>query len=79
MEEQRLAVNTWIRTQATFDAVVNFNRLMSGGAVYDGSASLKPEFTCDDNVHPNANGYRAMGEFVDLTLFSRPAVRPVSK
>jgi hypothetical protein len=33
-------------------------------------ASPSPEFTCDDNVHPNADGCRAMGEFVDLALFS---------
>jgi lysophospholipase L1-like esterase len=79
MEEQRLAVNAWIRTQATFDAVVDFDRLMSGGAVYDGSQSLKPEFACDDNVHPNAMGYRAMGEFVDLTLFRKPAARQVPR
>lgn len=70
MEEQRLAVNAWIRTQATYDRVIDFDRLMSGGPVYDGNQSLKPEFACDDNVHPNAAGYRAMGEFVDLALFS---------
>lgn len=38
--------------------------------MYDGSQSLRPEFACDDNVHPNATGYRAMGESVDLALFS---------
>ena len=42
---------------------------MSGGPVYDGNASLKPEFACDDNVHPNAQGYKSMAEFVDLALF----------
>ena len=70
MEEQRLAVNNWIRGQAPYDRFIDFDRLMSGGPVYDGSQSLKPEFACDDNVHPNAAGYRAMGEFVDLALFS---------
>ena len=70
MEEQRLAVNAWIRTQAAYDRIIDFDRLMSGGPVYDGNQSLKPEFACDDNVHPNAAGYRAMGEFVDLALFS---------
>ena len=70
MEEQRLAVNDWIRRQAAYDRVIDFDRLMSGGPMYDGSQSLKPEFACDDNVHPNAAGYRAMGEFVDLALFS---------
>lgn len=70
MEAQRLAVNTWIRTQANYDAVVDFDRLMSGGPVYDGNASLKPEFVCSgDQVHPNAAAYRAMGEFIDLGVF----------
>jgi lysophospholipase L1-like esterase len=71
MEAQRLAVNEWMRTQATFDGVIDFDRLMSGGPVYDGSQSLKPQFVCTDNVHPNPAGYRAMGEFVDLALFNR--------
>jgi lysophospholipase L1-like esterase len=73
MEAQRLAVNTWIRTQAPFDAVLDFDRVMSGGPVYDGSQSLKPEFACDDDAHPNAAGYRAMGEFVDLAIFTPSA------
>jgi len=71
MDAQRLAVNDWIRTTAGFDRVIDFDRLMSGGPVYEGSQSLKPEFACDDDVHPNAAGYRAMGEFVDLTLFDK--------
>jgi lysophospholipase L1-like esterase len=71
MEKQRLAVNDWIRTKAGFDRVIDFDRLMSGGPLYEGSQSLKPEFACDDDVHPNAAGYRAMGEFVDLALFDK--------
>ena len=51
--------------------MIDFDRLMSGGPVYEGSQSLKPEFACDDNVHPNAAGSRAMGEFVELTVFDR--------
>ena len=70
-DAQRIAVNEWIRTKARFDGVIDFDRLMSGGPVYEGSQSLKPEFACDDNVHPNAAGYRAMGEFVELTVFDR--------
>jgi len=69
MEAQRQAVNGWIRTQANFDGIADFDRLMSGGPVYAGNPSLKPEFACDDNVHPNAAGYTAMGEFIDLGLF----------
>jgi lysophospholipase L1-like esterase len=70
MEDVRQEVNTWIRTQANFNGVIDFDRLMSVGPRYDGIPSLKPEFACDDDVHPNAAAYRAMGEFVDLALFS---------
>jgi len=66
----RQDVNRWIRTQATFDGVIDFDRLMSTGPLYDGIPSLKPEFACNDDAHPNPAAYRAMGEFVDLTLFS---------
>ena len=76
MEAHRLAVNAWIRTRANFDAVIDFDRLMRGGPVSDGNASLKPEFACDDLVHPNAAGYKAMGEFVDLALFKTGRTAP---
>jgi lysophospholipase L1-like esterase len=69
MEKHRLAVNTWIRTQAKFDAVVDLDPLMKGGPVYAGSESIKPEFNCGDYTHPNPAGYRAMGEAIDLRLF----------
>lgn len=75
----RQEVNAWIRTQAKFDGVIDFDRLMSVGPVYDGSASLKPEFRCEDNVHPNPAAYRAMGEFVDLALFAGAAATPLTK
>jgi lysophospholipase L1-like esterase len=70
-DAQRIAVNKWIRTKARFDGVIDFDRLMSGGPVYEGSQSLKPEFACDDDVHPNAAGYRALGAVVDLKLFDK--------
>jgi lysophospholipase L1-like esterase len=78
-DAQRLAVNDWIRTQAKFDGIIDFDRLMSGGPVYDGSQSLKPQFVCNDNVHPNPAGYRAMGEFVDLSLFTKSAGSPPAR
>ncbi len=71
MEEHRLAVNMWIRTKAKFDPVIDFDQLLKGGPVYAGSESMKPELNCD-YTHPNAAGYRLMGEFVDLGLFKSP-------
>lgn len=68
MEAQRLAVNAWMRAQANFDGIIDFDRLMTGGPVYAGSESIKPEFNCD-YTHPNAAGYEAMGQFVDLSVF----------
>lgn len=70
MEKHRLAVNAWIRTEAAFDGVIDFDPLMKGGPVYAGSQSLKPEFDCGDYTHPNPAGYKTMGESIDLDLFS---------
>lgn len=70
MEKHRLAVNAWIRTQAKFDAVLDFDPLMKGGPVYAGSESIRPEFNCGDYTHPNPAGYKVMGESIDLRLFT---------
>ena len=78
-EAVRQDVNTWIRTQANFDGVIDFDRFMSVGPVYDGVPSLKPEFACDDNVHPNPAAYRAMGESVNLGLFTASTGRLLTK
>ena len=67
LEQHRLAVNAWMRSEAKFDGLIDFDRLLEG-PVLDGSPSIKPEFNCDF-THPNAAGYRAMGEFIDLNLF----------
>ncbi len=74
-ETQRRAVNDWIRTQANFDGVIDFDALMKDGPVVtlpDGSSApaIPAAWNCD-GTHPNAAGYKAMGEFVDLALFDR--------
>ena len=72
-EAQRRAVNDWIRTRANFDGVIDFDALMKDGPVVrlpDGSSApaIPAAWNCD-GTHPNAAGYKAMGEFVDLALF----------
>lgn len=78
-ERERLAVNRWIRREAGFDGVIDFDALMKDGPVYtlaDGGTApgIPPAWNCD-RTHPNAAGYKAMGEFVDLTLFDTARLR----
>ncbi len=74
-ETQRLALNEWIRTKAHFDGVIDFDALMKDGPAVTmadgGSARTMPTAWNCDGIHPNAAGYKAMGEFVDLGLFER--------
>ena len=77
-EVQRLSLNNWMRTRAGFDGLIDFDALMAGGPVVQllggGSApQIPPDWNCD-YTHPNAAGYLAMGNFVDLSLFRNSAV-----
>ena len=70
MEQQRLAVNTWIRTHANFDGLIDFAELMKGPIVpSNGAEQILPTRSCFDGVHPNDLGNAAMGRYVDLRLF----------
>jgi lysophospholipase L1-like esterase len=67
-EPVRQAVNAWIRTSGELDGVVDFD-----AAVRDPArpSRLRPEYDDGDHLHLNAAGHRALGEAVDLALFSR--------
>lgn len=65
-EAKRQAVNDWIRTGGGCDAVIDFDAALRDPAH---PARLKPEFDVGDHLHPNAAGYQAMAEAVDLGLF----------
>jgi len=70
MEQQRLAVNDWIRNVANFDGLIDFAELLRGPVVPANNAEeILPAFSCFDGIHPNPAGYQAMGEFIDLRLF----------
>jgi lysophospholipase L1-like esterase len=64
-EATREAVNAWIRTSGAFDRVIDFEPVMADPA---DPLSLKSSLTCD-HVHPNAAGYRAMANAIDLSIF----------
>jgi lysophospholipase L1-like esterase len=61
-------VNAWIRKDAGFDAVLDFDAVMRDPAKPD---QMIPSFNCGDNVHPAPIGYFQMGKSVDLSIFTR--------
>ncbi|MEV2227837.1 SGNH/GDSL hydrolase family protein [Streptomyces phaeochromogenes] len=67
-ESARQAVNSWIRTSGTFDAVIDFDR-----AVRDPGDPRRLLSTLHDGdwLHLNPEGYRTLAEAVPLRLFQR--------
>lgn len=66
MEEMRQTINTWIRTEGNFDAVIDFDAVMRDPADH---TKLKAEYDSGDGLHPGPAGYKAMGGCIDLALF----------
>ena len=68
-EQYRLEVNDWIRTQAKIEGIIDFDAVTKGGGKSDtGAEIIRTDFNCD-YIHPNAAGYAAMGQAIDLNLF----------
>lgn len=64
--QRRRDVNRWIRTEAPFDAVIDFDQVVQDPTNPD---LLYPPFNCGDGVHPSPRGYFEMGRSVRLELF----------
>ncbi len=64
-EATRQAVNKWIREAGRFDAVLDFEKVVQDP---QNPLRIRQDLTTD-YVHPNTEGYRLMGESVDLKLF----------
>ncbi len=69
-EADRQAINAWIRDPAHYDGVVDFDAVMRDPA---NPAHLRPDYDSGDHLHPNAAGYKAMGDSVPLSLFTADA------
>ncbi len=69
-EQARSAVNQWIRTSGTFDAVVDFDAVTRDPK---NPKTFRADFNERDHLHPNDAGYKAMAEAIDLTLFGAKA------
>ena len=64
-EQEREAVNHWIRTSAAFDGVIDFDAAMRDPTH---PTQLQPALQRGDHLHPNDAGYAAMADAIDLKL-----------
>ena len=67
VEPKRAAVNQFIRTSRQFDGVIDFDAVMRDPAH---PTRMRAAFDSGDHLHPNDAGYAAMGNAIDLRLFS---------
>ena len=66
-EQVRAEVNEWIRHGNRFDAVIDFDQTVRDKS---DSSRLAASYDSGDRLHPNDNGYAAMGNSISLKLFA---------
>ncbi|MEQ1951329.1 SGNH/GDSL hydrolase family protein [Mesorhizobium sp. CN2-181] len=66
-EKIRLAVNEFIRSSNEFDGVIDFDKVVVDPTK---PGYIKKEFDKGDHLHPNAAGYDAMANSIDLKLLT---------
>jgi lysophospholipase L1-like esterase len=67
-EEVRQALNKWIRTTHEIDGFIDFDKATADPAHPD---TFLPAYDHGDHLHPSDPGYKAMGDAIDLTLFTK--------
>jgi lysophospholipase L1-like esterase len=72
-EAIRTTINQWIRTSGAFDAVIDFDAAIRDPNHPD---TFLPAYDHGDHLHPNDAGYKAMGDFIDLKLFTLKPCQP---
>jgi lysophospholipase L1-like esterase len=65
-EQVRQAVNDWIRSSGSFDAVIDFDAVTRDP---EAPTRLLPAYDSGDHLHPSDAGYLAMGDAIELALF----------
>ncbi|HEX4008922.1 MAG TPA: SGNH/GDSL hydrolase family protein [Solirubrobacteraceae bacterium] len=63
-EAKRDAVNRWIRASGQFNGVIDFAAAVADPADPE---RLAPQYDSGDHLHPDAAGYRAMANAIDLS------------
>ena len=70
VEAMRQALNAFIRTPGSFDAVVDFDQVIRDPA---DQRQFRAGYNKSDKLHPNDAGYKAMADAIDLSLFTKSA------
>jgi len=69
-ESVRSAVNKWIRTPGNLDGFIDFDKSIRNPS---DTTRLQAAYS-NDWLHPSAEGYKVLGESIDLKLFTPPPV-----
>lgn len=67
-ESVRKPLNDWIRNNDILDGVIDFDKAVRNP---NDTTQFLQQYN-NDGLHPNAAGYKAMGESIDLNLFNIP-------
>jgi lysophospholipase L1-like esterase len=67
-ERARQTVNQWIRGSGQFDAVLDFDAVMSDR---QDPAHLSQRMDSGDHLHPSDAGYHSMADSIPLKLFAK--------
>ncbi|KAF2124907.1 SGNH hydrolase [Dothidotthia symphoricarpi CBS 119687] len=67
-EATRQKVNSFIRDSGTFDAVVDFDKLLADPEV---PSRLKAEYDSGDYLHPNVQGYQHLADQFPVAIFEQ--------
>jgi lysophospholipase L1-like esterase len=65
-ENSRLAINSWIRSNTAFDAVLDFDAAVRDPA---NMTRILPAYDSGDGLHMNPTGYGAIAASIPLDLF----------
>ncbi len=65
-ELARQQINEWIRTNDSFDAIIDFDKALRDPKK---PRHILPKADGGDGLHPSVEGYTLMAEFIDLSLF----------
>lgn len=71
-EAERQAVNAWMRTNTVYDGLIDFDATVRDPAdPTKFKAEYYPGVNANDWLHLNVLGYQAMGDSIDLNLFTQ--------